>query len=138
MRLNQFRYVVLPVGAAALIFGCAATLPPVQNLESRPILANKPSVTLDEVGNAIVRAGVSLNMTMQKVTPGLLTATYVPIGGTARGQSAVMEIKFDTRQYGITYRESRGLGYDGTGIHRAYNTWVQRLDQRIRAQLSAL
>jgi hypothetical protein len=131
MRSNQLKNVVLTVGSAALIISCAASLPPVQNVESQP--ADKPWVMLGEVGNAIVRAGVLLNMTMRKVRPGLITATYAP-----GGLSATMEIKYDTRQYSITYKDSQGLKYDGTGIHKTYNTWVQRLDQGIRAQLSTL
>jgi hypothetical protein len=49
-----------------------------------------------------------------------------------------MEIKYDTKQYSIAYKDSQGLQYDGAQIHKTYNGWVQRLDGRIKAQLSQL
>jgi len=133
MRLNQLKNVVVAVGAVALTIGCVSVVAPVSNVERQPISASKPSLTLDEVGNAIVRAGASLSMTMQKVRPGLITATYTP-----RGLSATMEIRYDTRQYSITYKDSQGLKYDGSQIHKTYNNWVRSLDNRIRVQLSTL
>jgi len=49
-----------------------------------------------------------------------------------------MEIEYDTKQYSITYKDSQGLKYDGSQIHKTYNSWVHNLDNRIRVQLSAL
>jgi hypothetical protein len=129
VRFTRLKNVVVAAGAAALIAGCAP-LAPVRNVESQPISASKP-LTLEEVGNAIVRAGATLNLQMEKVRPGVITATYSP-----RGTSATMEIKYDTKQYSIAYKDSRGLSYDGSQIHRIYNSWVQNLDNRIRVQLS--
>ena len=134
MRFIRLKNVLLFVGALALVVGCAP-LALVQNVEKQPVSTNR-AASLDEIGNAIVRAGVSLNMQMQKVRPGIINATYIPIGG--RGASAVMEIKYDTKQYSITYKDSQGLKYDGSQIHRNYNNWVQNLDNRIRAQLTTL
>jgi len=130
MRLNQLKSVGVAGAAAALIIGCVVA--PVVNVANQPVLTNR-AASLDEIGNAIVRAGVSLNMQMLKVEPGLITATYTP-----RGPSATMEIRYDTKQYSITYKDSRGLRYDGAEIHKKYNIWVRNLDSRIRAQLSAL
>jgi len=132
MRLNQLKNILLFVGALALVVGCVQ-LPSVQNIEDQPIAANKPSVTLDEIGKAIIRAGDSINMQMKQVRPGLISATY-----TARELSAVMEVKYDTKQYSITYKDSQNLKYDGTHIHSRYNQWVRNLDNRIRVQLSTL
>jgi hypothetical protein len=133
MRLNRLRNTVVAVGAVALTIGCVSVVAPVSNLENQPVSVNKPSVTLDEVGNAIVRAGASLSMTMRKVRPGLITATYTP-----RELSATMEIRYDSKQYSITYKDSQGLKYDGSQIHKTYNNWVRSLDDRIRVQLSTL
>jgi hypothetical protein len=116
----------------ALIIGCVSVVAPVSNVVNQPVSTNR-AASLDEVGNAIVRAGASLNMQMQKLRPGLITATYTP-----RGLSATMEIRYDTKQYNITYKDSQGLKYDGSQIHKTYNNWVQNLDNRIRTQLSAL
>jgi len=130
MRLNQLKTAVVAVGTAALIVGCVVA--PIGNVVNQPVSTNRPA-SLDEVGNAIVRAGTSLNMQMLKVEPGLITATYTP-----RGLSATMKISYDTKQYSITYKDSQGLRYDGSQIHKKYNIWVQNLDNRIRVQLSAL
>jgi hypothetical protein len=152
MRWNHVRNVLLSVGALVLAVGCAR-LVPVQNIENQPVSANKPSVTLDEIGNAIVLAGSSLNLRMQKVRPGLIFATFsererlrpgspIPAGVfnifMADELSAVMEIKYDSKRYSILYKESQGFNYDGRKIHKDYNSWVQRLDQRVRVQLSLL
>ena len=131
MHFIRLKNVSLFVGALALVVGCAP-LAPLRNIENQPVSTNR-AASLDEIGNAIVRAGVSLNMQMQKVRPGLINAT-----NAVRGLSATMEIKYDTKQYSISYKDSQGLKYDGTQIHRNYNGWVQNLDNRIRAQLTTL
>ena len=74
MRLNQLKSVGVAGAAAALIIGCVVA--PVVNVANQPVLTNR-AASLDEIGNAIVRAGVSLNMQMLKVEPGLITATHL-------------------------------------------------------------
>jgi hypothetical protein len=49
-----------------------------------------------------------------------------------------MDIKYNTKSYSIEYKDSQGLKYDGTNIHKNYNSWVMNLDNRIRAQLSTM
>jgi hypothetical protein len=133
MRLDQFKNALVSVAVVALIIGCVSNLAPLHNVESQPISASR-AVSLDEVGKAIIRAGASISgFQMKQVKPGLITATYA-----RRGLSAVMEIKYDTKQYSIAYKDSQGLQYDGAQIHKTYNGWVQRLDGRIKAQLSQL
>jgi len=130
MRLKQLKTAVVAIGTVLLIVGCVVA--PVRNVVNQPVSTNRP-VSLDEVGDAIVRAGTSLNMQMLKAGPGLITATYTP-----RGPSATMEIRYDIKQYSITYKDSQGMRYDGSDIHKKYNIWVQNLDNRIRAKLSEL
>ena len=130
MRPDQFKNVLVSAGAVALIIGCASSLVPLQNLESQPVVTTR-SLSQDEVGKVIIRAGASLNMQMKQVRAGLITATY-----SARSATAVMDVKYDAKQYSITYKDSQGLQYNGNQIHKTYNGWVQRLDGRIRAQLA--
>lgn len=132
-RLTRMLLIVVP---ALLAIGCAP-LAPVMSITDQTIETSRPA-SLDEIGNAIVRAGASLNMQMRKVRPGIINATYVPLGGAGKGLSATMEIKYNTKNYSIEYKDSQGLKYDGTNIHRNYNKWVQSLDNRIRAQLMTL
>lgn len=134
MNMKRVTRILLIVVPALLALGCAP-LAPVMNVTDAPTSTNRPA-SLDEIGNAIVRAGASLNMQMRKVRPGLIDATYVPMGGAGKGLSATMEIKYNTKSYSIEYKDSQGLKYDGTNIHHNYNNWVQSLNNRIRAQLS--
>jgi hypothetical protein len=126
-RLTRMLLIVVP---ALLAIGCATV--PVENITGQSIDTNRPA-SLDEIGNAIVRAGVSLNMQMKKVRPGIINAVYA-----IRGVSATMEVKYSTKTYSIEYKDSSGLKYDGTNIHKNYNSWVANLNNRIQAQLSSL
>jgi hypothetical protein len=132
-RLTRILLIVVP---ALLALGCAPVAP-LMTITDQPIEASRPA-SLDEIGNAIIRAGASLNMQMRKVRPGIITATYVPMGGAGKGLSATMEVKYNTKSYSIEYKDSQGLKYDGTNIHRNYNKWVQSLDSRIRVQLTTM
>jgi len=51
-----------------------------------------------------------------------------------RTHQAVVDIPHDTQRFGIRYVSSSNLDYDGTGIHRNYNSWVQNLQNAIMAQ----
>lgn len=131
MNMKRLTRILLIVVPALLALGCAP-LAPVMNVTDAPTSTNRPA-SLDEIGNAIVRAGASLNMQMRKVRPGVIDATYA-----VRGLSATMEIKYNTKSYSIEYKDSQGLKYDGTNIHKNYNGWVTNLDNRIRAQLATM
>ena len=137
MHLIRHKNAFIFLATLVLIVGCISHGAPIRNIEGQPVSTNR-AASLDEIGNAIVRAGASLNMQMQKVRPGVINATYVPMGGAKQGLSATMEIKYDSKQYSINYKDSQGLKYDGTNIHKNYNNWVQSLDNRIRVQLSTL
>src|SRR5438045_9801725 len=100
MRLNQLKSAGVAGAAAALIIGCVVA--PVVNVANQPVLTNR-AASLDEIGNAIVRAGVSLNMQMLKVEPGLVTATYTP-----RGPHAPMEMRYEHTQDSITHKANWG------------------------------
>ena len=132
MNLKVFGRTVLIVVAGLLAVACAPT--PVMNIDDAAVVANKPAVTQEDVGKAIIRAGAALNMQMVIVRPGVINATYAPRGDF----SAVMEIRYTAQKYSIHYKDSQNLNYDGTNIHRNYNGWVQNLDRNIKAQLSTL
>jgi len=87
---------------------------------------------MEDVKNAILRAGAGLSWAMRENKPGYITGTL-----TLREHFAVVDIKYDTQKYSILYKDSKNLKYDGTNIHNNYNGWVQRLNQAIQAQLGA-
>ncbi len=132
MNMKKLARTVLIVAAGLVAIGCAPTA--VMNINDAPVVANKPSVTLDDVGKAIVRAGAAIGFQMVMNRPGVITGTYAPRGDF----TAVVEIKYSTQKYSINYKDSQGLNYDGTNIHRNYNNWIIRLDQSIKTQLSTL
>ena len=87
----------------------------------------------EDVQKAIVRAGVGLGWEMKPVEPGLIVGTL-----HLRTHMAMVDIKYDTKNYSITYKDSSGLDYDGHNIHKNYNGWIQNLDNGIRSQLTSL
>lgn len=130
MSVAHLKSFVVAVGSAVLVAGC--THPPVYNVQDAPITTNRP-VTIEEIGNAIVTAGVALNIRTQKVKPGLINAYF---GGSP--WFATVEIRYDEKSYNITYKDSQGLKYDGSTIHKRYNSMVQNLENRIRVELNLL
>jgi hypothetical protein len=65
--------------------------------------------------------------------PGLFTGRLA-----RRHHVAVIEIEHDTRAYSIHYRDSANLDARDGQIHPNYNTWINRLDEAIRAELELL
>ena len=114
------------------VTGCR-TPAPVYNVNDIPIAASKANPALDDVATAIQRAGTSLGWRMDRVQPGLMYGTL-----RVRSHVAIVSVIFNTTHYTIRYRDSTGLSYDGESIHPNYNSWVKRLDEAIRTQLSAL
>ena len=123
---------ILVTVAALLLAACAAPQP-VQNVSQSSIVTNKPNATAEDVRQAIVRAGLGLGWQMKNAGPGHMIGTL-----NLRQHVAIVDIGYDRNSYSIRYKDSTNLNYDGTNIHRNYNSWIQRLDQQIKIQLSAL
>jgi hypothetical protein len=51
---------------------------------------------------------------------------------------AMVNVKYDTKTYSITYKDSSNLDYTGDSIHKNYNGWVTNLDHGIQSQLKNL
>lgn len=122
---------LLAFASLMLVAGCAGT--PVHNVSGAPVETNSRNVSLDSVENAIRRAGASLGWQMRTIKPGLMVGTL-----NVRNHSAVVDVAYNTKSYNITYKDSSNLNYDGTNIHKNYNSWVQNLDNKIRVELSTL
>jgi hypothetical protein len=115
---------------ALMLAGCR--IAPVYEVQQSPVTAARV-VSVTDVERAVRTAGAGLGWQMVPRGPGTIEGTLI-----LRDHRAVVDIKYDTKSYSIRYKDSSNLGYDGTNIHPNYNGWVQRLDQGIRAQLSAL
>jgi len=112
------------------LIGCRTA--PVYNVDEAPVNASG-KVTLDDVKNAIIAAGVGLGWQMKAVEPGHIVASLF-----IRKHSAVVDIPYTASSYSIQYKDSTELNYDGTTIHSNYNGWIQNLDHAIQARLSAM
>lgn len=129
---NTVGKVLIALITVAAIAACARNTP-VYNVSEVPVAASKPNPSLDEVGKAIIRAGVTLGWEMKPVKPGQILGTL-----NLREHMAVVDVNYTPQAYSIQYKDSSNLNYDGQTIHKNYNGWVQNLDKAIRAQLSAL
>ena len=124
---------ILVIASVTFVVGCAR-VSPVYNVKDAPVtVASSKRYTLDDMKNAIIRAGVGLGWQMKEVRPGQILATL-----NIRTHMAQVTIDYNLQTYSITYRDSVDLNYDGTNIHSNYNGWIQNLDNAIKVQLSAI
>jgi hypothetical protein len=119
---------VLVLSLFVISVGCYA---PIYNVMNQPIAPSggKPK-TLEEVKAAIVSAGETRGWIMKEVGPGHLEGRL-----HIRVHIAVVDIKYSTTSYSITYKDSSQLNYDGTQIHMEYNNWIKDLQEGINNRL---
>jgi len=109
--------------------GCRTN--PVKEINNATISATK-TATMKDVKTAIIKAGLSLGWGMKPVKPGVIIGTiYV------RDHMAKVQITYNLKNYSILYKDSANLKYDGTTIHKNYNSWVVNLERRINSHLSS-
>lgn len=113
-----------------LLAGCR--MAPVHNVESVPLYAPS-NATLEAVTGAIKQAGIGLGWQMNEKAPGSITGKLA-----LRTHVAVVDIKYDTKVFSITYADSVNLRYNGTNIHNNYNSWVLNLKNAIVSQASGI
>lgn len=116
--------------AVLVLIGCRTG--GIYNVQGAPVAGSRV-VALQDVEMAIRRAGAGLGWQIVPRAPGKAEGILV-----LRDHRAVVDITYDAKTYGIQYKDSTNLGYDGTTIHSNYNGWVQNLDKAIRTQLSLL
>ena len=126
--LRYFRFIAVLLALAVL--GCAPQH--IKNVSNAPVQSSKANLTLDDVGNAIKRAGTGLGWGMKEDSPGSITGTLL-----LRTHRAVVVIKYDTKSYSIDYADSTNLKYNDKTqmIHKNYNGCIQNLDAAIKTNL---
>jgi hypothetical protein len=119
---------VLGLSLLGVSVGCSA---PVYNVTNRPIppIEEKPR-TVESVKAEIMSAGEIRGWTMKDIEPGRLEGIL-----RVRVHVAVVDIKYSTTGYSITYKDSYQLNYDGSQIHMEYNNWVRGLEEAIDGRL---
>ena len=118
------------VASALLMVGCRSN--PVLNIDNAPIQVAAKHSSKD-IKKAITRAGVGLGWIMKAKKSGHIVGTL-----NLRKHNAVIDIKYSKSSYSITYKSSAHLNYDGTNIHKNYNSWITNLNRQIQAQLSGI
>lgn len=113
------------------ISGCLATL--VNVTDSAVTTGSERSASINELGEAVIKAGGSLGWRMQRITPGHIVGTLF-----LRSHMAAVDITFNEDTYSINYKNSSNLKYNGKEIHRNYNGWIKRLDDAINREFSLL
>ena len=129
MKSPMFKIVVFLITGLAL-GACRAA--PIYNVQSAN-MATPSDATIQQVSDAIKRAGAGLGWQMSETGPGEMEGTL-----HLRSHVAVVSVTFDTKKFSIFYKDSTNLDYDGTRIHKNYNGWVQNLERAILAQTSAI
>ncbi|MCT4707477.1 hypothetical protein MUA04_06210 [Enterobacteriaceae bacterium H11S18] len=126
MKLKQFLAGAICIAA---LTGCSAMD------RTKPVLTPDTivtqHVTADQVKQAILTAGQGRNWIMTVAGPGVINATQ-----NARDHSATVRINYSEREYSIHYVSSVNLMASGGEIHRAYNHWVNNLDNDIKVKLA--
>jgi hypothetical protein len=130
--MQQLKKIFIILISALVVFAAGCRTSPIYNVEDQSVISGSTRASMEDVKNAILRAGAGLSWAMRENKPGYITGTL-----TLREHFAVVDIKYDTQKYSILYKDSKNLKYDGTNIHNNYNGWVQRLNQAIQAQLGA-
>lgn len=126
------------VAIVVMMMLCGCVSEEIYNVKDAPVTAFPGNeLTLNQVGKAIVVAGVGLHWQMALAEPGHIVGTL-----NLRTHQAVVDVNYDTKFYSITYKSSKNLLIvDGngnpSGIHRNYNSWIRNLDNAIRAQIVA-
>ena len=114
----------------ALGIGCRSSI--VKNVHDAPMTfatENKPSI--EQIKKAIIVAGSGLGWRIKSQSPGHLIGTI-----NLREHNAIVDIKYTTENFSITYNSSTNLNYDGTNIHSNYNGWIQNLEKAIIVQIT--
>lgn len=117
---------------AGLLLLAACRMAPVYNVQSETLYTPQ-NATLEDVTEAIKRAGLGLGWQLITEAPGSMTGRL-----SLRSHVAVVDIQYDTKAISITYADSVNLKYNGTSIHKNYNSWVMNLKNAILVQVSAI
>ena len=119
--------------AVVIVTGCRGA-GQIYNVKEAPIATSTgKELTLDQVGKAIMDAGIGLRWIMVVTKPGQIVATQ-----NARSHTAIVDIAYDTKTYSMTYKDSVNLNYNAEKqtIHEAYSGWIRNLDNAIKGRLA--
>src|SRR5947209_11698579 len=112
-----------------MLVGC--TSKPILNVSNEPIVvASGRTASMENVRDAIVRAGSKLGWQMTPASSGVIEGRL-----NLRDHIATVDVKYDTRSYSIVYHDSTNPNYQNGQIHSNYNGWIENLNREIQTQL---
>jgi hypothetical protein len=126
-----------PTFVLALLFvfsGCGN--PAIYNVTNQSVPSVSKVKTVDEMKKAILAACARRGWIAQDTAPGIISANIT----TKMDIKAAIEIKYDAKNYSITYKDSTGFVDDaaaGSSMQR-YNGWIKYLDNEIQRNLALL
>jgi hypothetical protein len=95
----------------------------------RARLPGAENATDQQIVDVIREAGRTTGWVIEPVAPGRLRGMY------SKGRhSAVVAIKYSKYSFDIDYLESANLKHDNDKIHKAYNSWVKKLETAIQRE----
>jgi hypothetical protein len=118
----------------AAMSGCRAG-GQVYEVKDAPIqTATGKELTLEQVQKAMIDAGIKQTWIMTPVKPGEILGEF-----NVQSHQIHVTIPYSTKNYSILYKDSSNLRYDPVKrtIHVNYQKWIERLDNEIKARLSA-
>lgn len=127
-----FSKFVIFTGVVLLVAACSGRVAPVYNVVQAPLEVPR-SVSMAALDKTIRVAAANRGWTVKRKGRGKIEARIA-----VRDHVAVIKITYSRRQYSIQYQDSQNLKYDGSRIHKNYNSWVQLLANDINARVSAL
>ena len=131
--LNLAMALALAVAAGNATAGCGRCEPIKNVSEQALIVGSGKEPTLEQVREAIVRAGGGLGWRVVDASPGVMLGTLV-----LRTHTAQVEIPYSTKSFSIVYKASVNLDAADGQIHKNYNGWVQNLARGIMGQAQLL
>jgi hypothetical protein len=117
------------IGIITLIVGCRTE--PICNFINNSVVQYNERANLEQVKNAILKAGKDLGWKMEEKNKNLIMGTL-----NLRGHQAVVKINYGIVYYSIMYVSSKNLDYDNYSINRFYNSWVTNLEHKINSNLA--
>jgi hypothetical protein len=118
------------VAFGLLIMVAACRTAPIYNAQSASF---NRELSMSQATRAIQAAGAELGWDMTPEGTGQMRGVL-----NLRSHQAVVDITYDTRTFSIAYVDSTNLNYNGSDIHKNYNSWVQNLEREIRAEAARM
>ena len=131
---NVLSGIVVACLALAIVVGCRGAGQVYEVKDAQVQTATGKEATMEDVQKAIIGAGAGLGWQMAIAKPDEIISTL-----NVKSHQAVVSIPYTKKTYSILYKDSTNLKYDAQKqtIHEQYLTWIQKLDNAIRARLTA-